>query len=76
LTDLIDGSTASVPSDAQGRLKNSQDIKVRISAARPFDKPGFRFWFSWLLNSSGYYFSGVFEKNTSASTLLQTDPNG
>jgi len=72
LIDLIYGNTASVPADAQGRLKNSQDIKIRDPKLDTLTNQVFDFGFLGLLNSSGYYFSGVFEKATSG---LNFTPN-
>lgn len=63
LTDLINtGTPVTVAPEIYGRLKNSQDTKLRAPQLDPMTNQIFDFGFLGMLNSSGYYFSGVFEK--------------
>lgn len=80
LSDLINtGTPVDVAAGVQGRLKNSQDIKLRNPQLDPTTNQVFDFGFLGMLNSSGYYFSGVFEKSggntdfTSSRTDWATD---
>lgn len=64
LADLINtGTPVNVAAGILGRLKNSQDIKLRNPQLDPVTNQVFDVGFLGLLNSSGYYFSGVFEKS-------------
>lgn len=63
LTDIINGSTLSTTT-VSGRLKNQQDVPLHKIVTDNLTNQSFDYGFLGFLNSSGYYFSGVFEKNT------------
>jgi type IV pilus assembly protein PilY1 len=59
------GDTATVSSNTIGRLQNGQDIELHNLSTDKNTGQTFDHGFLGFLNSSGYYFSGAFEKSTS-----------
>lgn len=57
--------TATVTANTIGRLKNGQDIELHNIWTDPNTGQKFDHGFLGFLNSSGYYFSGAFEKSSS-----------
>jgi len=75
MTNLIGGAAVTVDADIQGRLKNSQDVELHKSQVDPMTNQVFDYGFLGFLSSSGYYFSGVFEKNTTGLNFTSSHSN-
>ncbi len=80
MTNLIGGAGVTIAADVQGRLKNSQDVEIHKSQVDPMTNQIFDYGFLGFLSSSGYYFSGVFEKTgggidfTSSFSVVDNNP--
>ena len=80
MTNLIGGAAVTIDADIQGQLKNSQSIELHKSQIDPMTNQIFDYGFMGFLSSSGYYFSGVFEKSgggidfTSTFVPLENNP--
>ena len=75
MTNLIDGAGVTIDADVQGRLKNSQDVELHTSQIDPMTNQVFDYGILGFLSSSGYYFSGVFEKNTAGINFTSSHTN-
>ena len=71
LTDLIKANTVDA-SGIAGRLKNHQDIPLHKSVVDDLTGQVFDYGFLGFLNSSGYYFSGVFGKSSEDAEFSST----
>ncbi|SFL97816.1 von Willebrand factor type A domain-containing protein [Desulfomicrobium norvegicum] len=62
LSNLIPTGSVTVGSEISGRLKNNQDIELSKTYTDPLTGQTFDHGFIGFLKSSGFYFSGLFEK--------------
>ena len=64
LSDIVNtGTSVTVDAGITGRLKNSQDVEIHKPVLDPMTNQIFDYGFLGFIQSSGYYFSGLFEKS-------------
>jgi type IV pilus assembly protein PilY1 len=75
MTNLINGAAVTVDADVQGQLKNSQNVELHKLHVDPMTNQVFDYGLLGFLSSSGYYFSGVFERNTAGINFTASHSN-